>query len=317
MASSSSAGSIRENDRARSFIFEYHNTIAASAGSLCSTLAGFPLDSVKSRLQVKRYSSVLDCVRTTFAEEGLPGFFRGVAIPLVTITLVRTTSFAIYTNVRDSLKKRGILADGSLASAQALGFLGGASSGLALSVGTVAFEYTKVAMQLDYLISMKRGLPYEPKGTLEAFRYIQRRDGFKALFTGFSLHCTRDTVGTGVYFALNDSFRYLFDRHHVPNVSGTPLAVFASGSLSGLLSWFVIYPIDLVKTRVQRDALAGLPPESSMSIFRRMSNKGVARLYRGLGVSATRSLITHGLMWTVYDLARQRLYEATKPDLVD
>lgn len=75
---------------------------------------------------------------------------------------------------------------------------------------------------------------------------IQRRDGFKALFTGFSLHCTRDTVGTGVYFALNDSFRYLFDRHHVPNVSGTPLAVFASGSLSGLLSWFVIYPIDLV-----------------------------------------------------------------------
>lgn len=94
-----------------------------------------------------RYSSVLDCVRTTFAEEGLPGFFRGVAIPLVTITLVRTTSFAIYTNVRDSLKKRGILADGSLASAQALGFLGGASSGLALSVGTVAFEYTKVAMR--------------------------------------------------------------------------------------------------------------------------------------------------------------------------
>lgn len=31
----------------------------------------------RSRLQVKRYSSVLDCARRTYAEEGIRGFFRG------------------------------------------------------------------------------------------------------------------------------------------------------------------------------------------------------------------------------------------------
>lgn len=30
---------------------------------------------------------------------------------------------------------------------------------------------------------------------------------------------------------------------------------------------------------------------------------GLARIYRGLGVSALRSVTTHGLLWTFYDIA--------------
>jgi solute carrier family 25 carnitine/acylcarnitine transporter 20/29 len=36
------------------FLFLHRNTVAAACGSFVSTIAGFPLDSVKSRLQVKR-----------------------------------------------------------------------------------------------------------------------------------------------------------------------------------------------------------------------------------------------------------------------
>ncbi len=32
---------------------------------------------------------------------------------------------------------------------------------------------------------------------------------------------------------------------------------------------------------------------------------GLARLYRGLGVSALRSVTTHGLLWTIFDLTAQ------------
>lgn len=32
----------------------HRNTVAAASGSFVSTIAGFPLDSIKSRLQVKR-----------------------------------------------------------------------------------------------------------------------------------------------------------------------------------------------------------------------------------------------------------------------
>lgn len=32
---------------------------------------------------------------------------------------------------------------------------------------------------------------------------------------------------------------------------------------------------------------------------------GVARIYRGLGVSALRSITTHGLLWTLFDMTAQ------------
>lgn len=43
-----------------------------------------------------RYSSVLDCVARTYSDEGIRGFFRGVWLPLLTITFVRTASFSKY-----------------------------------------------------------------------------------------------------------------------------------------------------------------------------------------------------------------------------
>lgn len=72
-----------------------------------------------------------------------------------------------------------------------------------------------------------------------------------------------------------------------------------------------------VKTRVQRDALTGVKDrESAWALFRRLQQKGISRLYRGLGVSALRSAISmsaplskvtsmesdfavtaHGVMW--------------------
>ena len=68
-----------------------------------------------------------------------------VTIPLITITLVRTISFNIYTGTKEKLQARGWVANDSVKSTAASGFLGGAASGLLLSIGTTAFEFTKVS----------------------------------------------------------------------------------------------------------------------------------------------------------------------------
>lgn len=97
------------------FIKRYRTEVAASASSVLSTLATFPLDSVKTRMQTYKYSGFVDCVRHTYETEKLRGFFRGqlsppssyqvpskltiflgVTAPLASITLVRTVSFSIY-----------------------------------------------------------------------------------------------------------------------------------------------------------------------------------------------------------------------------
>ncbi|GAA5948510.1 hypothetical protein JCM21900_002733 [Sporobolomyces salmonicolor] len=300
------------------WIYANRNTIAALNASFCSTIAGFPLDSVKSRLQVKRYSSVLDCARRTYAEEGIRGFFRGVTIPLVTITLVRTASFSIYTYTKEQLARRDLLRGDSIASTAGAGVLGGAASGLLLSIGTSAFEYTKIKLQLEYLIAMKKGVPYEPRGTIQGFLDLYRAGGFRGLYTGFRLHAMRDTLGTGFYFGFYDCAQYtiannpeVFER--VPNFVST----FACGSAAGLASWGLIYPLDLVKAKVQRNALADAPYEKPLHIFKRLSAGGIPKLYRGLGVSAFRSVCTHGIMWTILERTRSAITERTGHSLAD
>lgn len=70
--------------------------------------------------------------------------------------------------------------------------------------------------------------------------------------------------------------------------------------------------IDAVKTVMQKRALAGKSHRGIAETFMLLArgpdplqpqplNKGVMRLYRGLGVSAVRSTISHGLLWLIID----------------
>lgn len=47
-------------------------------------------------MQTYKYDSFADCVRHTYKTEKLGGFFRGVAAPMASVTLVRTISFSVY-----------------------------------------------------------------------------------------------------------------------------------------------------------------------------------------------------------------------------
>ena len=131
---------------------------------------------------------------------------------------------------------------------------------------------------------------------------IYRSGGLKGLYTGFPLHFTRDVLGTSLYFSIYDSSRFIVDKVELP----TPqfLTTFVCGSSAGILSWIIIYPVDLVKSKVQRNALAGVPRESPWHIFRRLSSGGLSKLYRGLGVSAVRSIFSHGIHWSVLEAVR-------------
>lgn len=79
----------------------FHDTLkrnkpvaSAITASLVSTFAGYPLDSLKSRLQASRVPiTVPRLAAQVFREEGIAGFYRGFWIPLFTISFVRSSEF--------------------------------------------------------------------------------------------------------------------------------------------------------------------------------------------------------------------------------
>ncbi|KAI1039241.1 hypothetical protein LB505_007409 [Fusarium chuoi] len=61
-ATGSAVSAVPKNSPSNRFVKRYRTEIAASSSSVFSTLAAFPLDSVKTRMQTYHYNGFLDCL---------------------------------------------------------------------------------------------------------------------------------------------------------------------------------------------------------------------------------------------------------------
>ncbi|KAG0699656.1 hypothetical protein DFH29DRAFT_983430 [Suillus ampliporus] len=266
--------------------------VCALSASYISTFVGYPLDSLKSRLQTtKTRMPVLKLAGIVYGEEGVAGFYRGLWIPLVTISFVRAASFTIYSSTKEYCRKNNYFTGDRASDAALAGGLSGALSGSLISCTSAPFELVKVRRQLEYSIAASKGIQMvKPPNTVEAVREIFRTHGLSGLWIGFRLHFLRDTTGTAFARESKDQRRAWLP---IP----TSLIPFVCGSLAGVSSWALIYPLDVVKTKVQQRALAGTPPKGVWETLRRLH-----AYIAGLGVSALRSITTHGLLWTFFDI---------------
>lgn len=336
------------------WLWDNRTVSAAGAASLVSTAVSFPLDSLKARLQVRSYPSpaVWTCARDVFRHEGLGGFLRGMSAPLITITFVRTSSISIYTYTKNRLRQAGYARNrNDLRHVALAGALGGLASGVVVSCGSAPFELVKVERQLEYLISLQHShivraksplapphpspAKYVPMTGWAAAWQIYNNFGVGGFYLGFRLSLVRDAVGTTLYFAFYDTCRALVARQSAAQRQSAaptdaavgvwgipaPMITFLTGSAAGIASWLFVYPLDLVKTRVQKQALAGGQPAPALQTFIDIVNappkvapetaaRGdvhlgfvprFLRLYRGLGISAFRSFISHGITWSLIE----------------
>ncbi|CAL1705215.1 unnamed protein product [Somion occarium] len=220
--------------------------VCALSASYISTFAGYPLDSIKSRLQTtKQPITIPRLAALVYREEGLIGFYRGLWIPLITISFVRAASFTIYTRTKEYFRDHHWLTHNNILHVSTTGGIGGALSGSLISFGSAPFELVKVRRQLEYSIAASKGLRIaKPPSTLEAVRDIFRTNGIFGLYTGFRLHFVRDTFGTALYFFEYDGLRYIMGRLPSGEQGSTPawlpihnsLVPFLCGSVAGVTS---------------------------------------------------------------------------------
>ena len=62
------------------------SVLSGTLGGMAQVLVGHPFDTIKVRLQTKEVKAI-DCLKNTLKLEGLSGFYRGIASPLVGIGL--------------------------------------------------------------------------------------------------------------------------------------------------------------------------------------------------------------------------------------
>ncbi|KAF9908881.1 hypothetical protein EC991_009287 [Linnemannia zychae] len=352
--------------------------LAASSAAVCSVLSGFPFDSVKTRMQTHSYKSIMDCVRKTYAEERLGGFFRGMIPPLITVSIIKSISFSVYEGSKQQVRSVSESLQGNtIPSLIGLTFISGSVAGTVVAMMSSPLELVKLQRQLEKLMAMharkeaqitsltgdallREGLALEKKkgaaagvsaisaakverhshGSITQHGVVPKEDagnsswkttkaivqkkGLVGLYKGASLHIARDMLGTGIYFSSYETIKRLMSEtiehvrpHHpsatAPGASGTattttlkgpgPMVHFFAGGLCGVFSWLVVFPIDLVKSVIQKEVLVTHPKYSgaldcAKDIVRR---EGVRGLYRGLSVTCYRAMPIHSLNFLVYE----------------
>ncbi|KAF5017490.1 hypothetical protein F66182_10574 [Fusarium sp. NRRL 66182] len=320
-----------KNSPSNRFIKRYRTEIAASSSSVFSTLAAFPLDSVKTRMQTYHYKGFLDCVRQTYNAEKLGGFFRGVTAPMASITLVRTVSFSIYQRAKYSYSawvKRNFGFDvidhvnrhGTYPNLYSVACFGaaGATAGSVITFLACPFELTKLSAQVSVLLAEqgagnKRShavaASYQNKGTLRTMANIIKHRGIFGLYTGLRLHLLRDTLGTGIYFMVYESGKQIGNTLAGDHPNSNKVAVVAAGGMCGLVSWAMIYPIDSAKSIYQRNSLlysrGEKVPAPKIEFFKR-------HMYRGLGVSMSRSCVVNAIFFSSFEFVKKHIDKETK-----
>jgi hypothetical protein len=82
-----------------------------------------------------------------------------------------------------------------------------------------------------------------------------------------------------------------------------PLTQFLAGGICGIMCWIVVFPLDLVKTLIQKEILLPNPTyKSAKDCVRDIYFKnGFNGFYRGISVTLIRAFPIHSLNFLVYE----------------
>lgn len=258
-------------------------------------------------MQTHHYDSIISCVKTTYVEEGAKGFFRGMIPPLITVSIIKSVSFSIYEGTKKALVRDGVFKNDTIQSTMALSTVSGSISGAFVALLSCPLELIKIQRQLE-LILLKNQIAsgqmpiheVTEASSWKSAKQIVDRKGIFGLWSRVGCHSARDALGTGIYFGSYESAKRLLSKD---GSNSGPLVHFMSGGLCGMLSWLFVFPVDVIKTNLQKDIMLEKPKYSNAleCASYLVKKNGVRGLYRGLNVTLLRAFPIHSLNFLVYE----------------
>jgi len=127
---------------------------------------------------------------------------------------------------------------------------------------------------------------------------IFKANGIRGLYRGFLFQGFRDALGTGSYFCAYEITKKLLT---MGNKESNHVTHFFAGGLAGIASWICIFPVDLVKSKLQIDA------KSKRKIYKNQlecikqiyRTNGIKGFYQGISSCLVRAFPVHALNFVV------------------
>lgn len=254
-------------------------------------IVGNPLDLIKVRLQAQG-----ETVAAKPRLQGVASLATGTAAPILGYGALNALLFVSYNRSEEALNKAF-----GVESTLWTTWLAGATGGLATWAVSTPTELVKCRAQTS-------------KSNASSWAVVQqtwRADGIKGFYSGGVVTALRDSIGYGFYFWSYELATRQWNANEGLR-SHEGLRILLCGGLAGVVTWASVFPLDVIKTRVQTQPWIPVsevsaliqPPRraGALQVSREAYAAGGLRVFfRGLAVCSVRAFIVNAVQWTVYE----------------
>ncbi|KAJ2798658.1 hypothetical protein H4R20_004741 [Coemansia guatemalensis] len=149
----------------RMFLYENRTLASAITAAVTGMVAGYPFDSLKTRMQTHHYPSLLACAQRSISEEGIRGLYRGLLPPLLTASAAKSLSFSLFEQTKQWLRRHDPCITRApalpnfqrttIASVALTAAISGGASGTVIALLCCPLELIKVQMQLANVMDLR------------------------------------------------------------------------------------------------------------------------------------------------------------------
>ncbi|KAI8319268.1 mitochondrial carrier [Martensiomyces pterosporus] len=279
----------------------FGHAIAGAGSSALALFLIYPLDTIKTRLQVqtrsgddeKSYKNPIDAVRKILVNEGIGGLYAGLATNLANQLINGFVYFYAYSIIRKFALRATSQNGKSLSTAVEL--LVGAVAGMANQLITLPIGVIATRQQTAH---HSERVPW-----YQTVSEIIQSEGIPGLWAGFRpamLLCSNPAITYGAFEKVKGVL--LKDRE---SQYLTSAEAFWAGALSKTLATIITYPYIMAKVRLQwrpskEELEAGgdevVYKSSADVLMKVLRREGIPGWYKGMQTQIIKAVITQALM---------------------
>ncbi|GBC08363.1 hypothetical protein RclHR1_08060011 [Rhizophagus clarus] len=233
----------------------FNDFLAGYISGVAGLLVGSPLDVLKVRLQIasttNSHTPTSSSMRTLIEmkrAEGLSSLFKGVGSPIIGLAFLNSILFASYGGIMRAFEEYGFKTSPNPTLSQV--YIAGFGAGIACFLASTPTELVKCRAQV-----------YPNSSTWTIFKTILFTQGIRGFYQGGLITIIRDAPGYGVYFWAYEGLKRVLEVT-TDNSSENISKLLFSGGMAGLLSWGSIYPLDVIKSRLQTQYSSSINPHT-------------------------------------------------------
>uniref|UniRef100_A0A1B0D2W6 Mitochondrial ornithine transporter n=1 Tax=Phlebotomus papatasi TaxID=29031 RepID=A0A1B0D2W6_PHLPP len=286
---------------------------AGSLGGVALVYVSQPLDTCKVKMQTfpTLYRGMIHCLIETFRKDRIwRGLYAGSVPAVVANVAENSVLFAGYGACQKLVavvEKKDSIKDLSLLGNATAGFLAAFFSSFTLC----PTELIKCKLQaLREMHNQKKTAQSDAKlyhiTPYKLTREILRKEGIPGLFRGLTPTFFREMPGYFFFFGGYEGARQLLAKPGQSKDEIGPLRTMIAGAVGGVVLWTVIFPADVIKSRIQVASLRTSMTRVGLQIYR---TEGFLALYNGLLPSVIRTIPATAVLFLVYEYSKKFMTE--------